>query len=274
MLSQLGRVPRRLFWDNEPGIGRRRVTEPVAVFAGTLATKVVLLPPRDPESKGLVERRNRFFETSFMPGRSFASPGDFNAQFSDWLVSANGRVVRTLKARPVDLLAVDKDAMLPLPPAVLHLGWRNHVRLGRDYYVRVDTSDYSVNPVAIGARVDVSADLDHVRVRHGGRMVAEHARVWARGMTVTDPVHVSAAAVLRQSSYQQAHQHGGARTVASGLQAPTRDWSGTSATTTARSGCRHRDRQVSRDRRGPEGCRRRHGCRGHVEADQPTSRSR
>ena len=36
--------------------------------------------------------------------------------------------------------------MLPLPPAVLHLGWRNHVRLGRDYYVRVDTNDYSVDP--------------------------------------------------------------------------------------------------------------------------------
>ena len=63
----------------------------------------------------------------------------------------------------------------PLPPAVLHLGWRNHVRLGRDYYVRVDTNDYSVDPSAIGARVDVAADLDTIRVRHGGRVVAEHA---------------------------------------------------------------------------------------------------
>ncbi len=26
----------------------------MAVFAGTLATRVVLLPPRDPESKGIV----------------------------------------------------------------------------------------------------------------------------------------------------------------------------------------------------------------------------
>jgi len=88
--------------------------------------------------------------------------------------------------------------------------------------VRVDTSDYSVNPVAIGARVDVTADLDHVRVRHGGRMVAEHVRRWARGMTVTDPAHVSAAAVLRQAyqhSAQHGYQHGGARTVASGLHA-------------------------------------------------------
>ncbi|MGA8044702.1 MAG: IS21 family transposase [Dermatophilaceae bacterium] len=202
LLSELGAVPRRMIWDNESGIGRRKLTEPAAVFAGTLATKVVLLPPRDPESKGVVERRNGWFETSFMPGRHFESPADFNDQFTQWLSGANQRTVRTTKARPVDLLETDKAAMLPLPPAVLHLGWRNHVRLGRDYYVRVDTNDYSVHPCAIGARVDVTADLEMVRVKHGGRLVAEHARRWARSMTVTDPAHVAAAAVLRRA-YQQ-----------------------------------------------------------------------
>ena len=212
LLTQLGRVPRRLIWDNEPGIGRGKPTEPVAVFAGTLATKIVLLPPKDPESKGVVERRNGFFETSFMPGRHFESPADFNHQFTDWLTTANTRLVRTLKARPVDLVEVDRAAMLPLPPAVLHLGWRNHVRLGRDYYVRVDTNDYSVDPRAVGARVDVTADLDAVRVRHGGRLVAEHPRRWARGMTVTDPAHVNAAAALRH-----AYQHPITRPGAAGL---------------------------------------------------------
>ena len=110
--------------------------------------------------------------------------------------------MRTIKARPTELLAADKEAMLALPPAVLHRGWRNHVRLGRDYYVRVDTNDYSVHPRAIGARVDVAADLDVVRVRHGGQLVAEHPRRWARSMTITDPAHVTAAAGLRH-----AYQH-------------------------------------------------------------------
>ena len=72
----------------------------------------------------MVERRNGFFETSFMPGRDFASPADFNAQFGDWLTSANARVVRTIKARPVDLLDADRAAMLPLPPVPLTSGWR------------------------------------------------------------------------------------------------------------------------------------------------------
>ncbi len=43
-----------------------------------------------------------------MPGRVFASPADFNDQFTTWLGTANARAVRTIKARPVDLVEVDK----------------------------------------------------------------------------------------------------------------------------------------------------------------------
>jgi hypothetical protein len=205
LIQQLGRVPRRLIWDNEPGIGRgQRRAEGVGSFMGTLATKLVLLPPRDPESKGVVERRNGWFETSFMPGRAFTSPADFNAQFTDWLSKANARVVRTIKAAPLDLVDADRAAMLALPPIPLHLGWRNKIRLGRDYYVRLDTNDYSVDPAVIGRMVDVAADLERVRVRAEGRIVAEHARVWARGTTITDPAHVQTAAWLRKQ-FQQPH---------------------------------------------------------------------
>ncbi|MDT0182146.1 IS21 family transposase [Microbacterium sp. ARD31] len=203
LIEQLGRVPRRLIWDNETGIGRgRRHADGVDAFMGTLATKLVLLPPRDPESKGIVERRNGWFETSFMPGRSFTSPADFNEQFTDWLGVANQRRVRTLAASPISLLPADLAAMLPLPPIPLHLGWRNRIRLGRDYYVRIDTNDYSVDPRAIGRIVDVTADLDRVRVRLDGRIIADHTRVWARGMVITDPAHREAAAVLRREFQQ------------------------------------------------------------------------
>ena len=203
LLTQLGAVPRRLIWDNESGIGRgKRHAEGVGAFAGTLATTLQRLKAYDPESKGVVERRNGFFETSFMPGRDFTSPADFTAQFTTWLATANARVVRTLKARPVDLLTRDKAAMLPLPPVAPAVGWVNRVRLGRDYYVRVDSCDYSVDPAVIGAFVDVTADLNRVQVHHQGRLVASHARVWARGMTVTDPAHVAAAKVLREQFQQ------------------------------------------------------------------------
>ncbi|MGD9999792.1 MAG: IS21 family transposase [Acidimicrobiia bacterium] len=151
LIERFGRGPRRLIWDNEGGIGRRgRLAAGVAEFAGTLATRVHQLRPHDPESKGVVERRNGFFETSFMPGRSFTSPADFNSQFADWLERANRRVVRTIQARPIDLVDADRAAMLALPSIPPTVGWSNTIRLGRDYYVRVDTNDYSVDPTAIG----------------------------------------------------------------------------------------------------------------------------
>ena len=115
--SQLGAVPRRLIWDNESGIGRRnRFADGVTGFCGTLATKIHQLKVRDPESKGIVERANGYFETSFLPGRGFESPDDFNTQMRLWLPQANQRTVRALKARRADLLTADAAAMLTLPP--------------------------------------------------------------------------------------------------------------------------------------------------------------
>jgi hypothetical protein len=149
-----------------------------------------------------VERRNGYFETSFLPGRSFASPMDFNAQFTGWLERANSRVVRTIKARPSDRIEADRAAMLPLPAIPPPLGWCHQVRLGRDYYIRLDASDYSVDPAVIGRLVDITADLDRVQVRAGGHVVADHARAWARGSTITDPAHVETARQLRQEFRQ------------------------------------------------------------------------
>jgi hypothetical protein len=110
-------VPHRLIWDNEAGIGRRNnLAHGVPGFCAMLATKLVQLKPFDPESKGIVERANGFLETSFLPGRSFASPTDFNTQLRQWLPKANSRTVRALQAKWMTLIEADRDRMLPLPP--------------------------------------------------------------------------------------------------------------------------------------------------------------
>lgn len=199
LIDQIGRVTKTLVWDREAAIGGTgKVTVPAAAFAGTLATRIRLAPPRDPEFKGIVERNNGFFETSFLPGRSFTSPADFNAQLADWLVRANNRTMRAIEGRPCDLLETDYQAMTPLPPVEPAVGLRCRVRLARDYYVRVDTVDYSVDPRFVGRFVDVAASSTTVTVLCAGHVVAEHTRSWARRGVVTDPAHVAAAAVLRR----------------------------------------------------------------------------
>lgn len=196
--QQLGSVPRRLVWDNEAGIGRGgKPAEGVTEFLGTLATRLTQTRPYDPESKGVVERANQFLETSFLPGRTFADPEDFNVQMIDWLPRANRREVRAL-GRPVDRLAADRAAMLALPPIPPRVGHVWSGRLGRDYYVRIASNDYSVDPSVIGQPIEVHADLSWVRAHAGGRLVAEHARSWGTWATITDPAHRATAAVLRE----------------------------------------------------------------------------
>ena len=62
----------------------------------------MLLKACGPESTGIVERANGYLETSSMPGRRFASPADFNAQFTDWLTVANTWHVHRIDARRVN----------------------------------------------------------------------------------------------------------------------------------------------------------------------------
>jgi transposase len=68
--------------------------------------------------------------------------------------------------------------------------------------VRLDGNDYSVHPVAVGRRIEVTADLEHVRAWCGGTLVADHARVWAKHQTIADPGHVEAAKQLRRKRFE------------------------------------------------------------------------
>jgi transposase len=204
LLESWGATPRTLVWDGEGAIGswksgRPLLTPATQAFRGVLGVAVTLCRPADPEAKGLVERANGYLETSFLPGRAFTSPGDFNQQLGEWLVRANGRVHRTIDARPVERWEADRAAMLSLPPVPPTVGWRRSLRLPRDHYVRVDANDYSVDPAVVGRRVDVVADLDRVRVFCAGRSVATHERCWAHGQTITDPAHRDAAQALRKA---------------------------------------------------------------------------
>ncbi len=146
-------------------------------------------------------------ETSFLPGRTFTGPIDFNTQLAHWLPVANARTVRRIGARPVDRVVVDQAAMLPLPPLAPSVGFSTRVRLPRDYYVRVAGNDYSVDPAVIGRKVEVHADLASVTVTCDARTVAAHARCWATEQTLSDAEHVSTAKRLREQLTGSARRH-------------------------------------------------------------------
>jgi transposase len=203
LIEALGAVPRTLVWDGEGAVGRWRAGRPeltreCQAFRGTLGVKVIICRPADPEAKGLLERAHDWLERSFLPGRSFAGPADFNAQLAGWLATANTRTKRVLGCAPADRITADRAAMLTVPPVAPATGWRFSARLARDYYIRLDSNDYSVHPAVIGRRIEVTADLARVRVLCDGKVVADHQRLWARHQTITDPAHLAAARALRK----------------------------------------------------------------------------
>jgi transposase len=203
LISALGAVPRVLVWDGEGAIGRWRagrveLTQECQAFRGTLGAKVLVCKPADPEAKGLIERAHDYLERSFLPGRTFTGPADFNTQLQAWLALVNTRRRRALGCAPTDRITADRAAMLTLPPVAPATGWRSSTRLARDHYVRLDSNDYSIHPAVIGRRIEVVADLHRVRALCEGRLVADHDRVWAWHQTISAPEHVAAARTLRR----------------------------------------------------------------------------
>jgi transposase len=202
-LVDLAGVPRSGVYDQEGAIGRWRrgrqeLTPAFSAFRGSLGMGAILCAPGDPEAKGLVERANGYLETSFLPGRRFASPVDFDRQLADWLVLANGRHHRRIGCRPIDRVAEDRAAMLRLPPVLPDPAFRTTTRVARDHWVRVLGSDYSVQPRAIGRRVEVRADLAKVVITCAGDVVGRHERSLVRHRTITDPAHEVSRLFLRE----------------------------------------------------------------------------
>ena len=204
--EQLGGVPRTIVWDGEGCIGQWRrgkqvFTDDFHVFRGTFGAGARLCKPNDPEAKGANERSNGYYETSFLPGRRFEDVDDFNSQLTAWLKRANRRVHATTRRVPAEAIYEDRGSMLAFPPVMPDPSFRYRTRLGRDFYVRVDVNDYSVNPRYIGRFVDVRADLESVVVTCGGIEVARHRRCLAKHQSLLDAAH---AMTLRKIRAEQA----------------------------------------------------------------------
>jgi transposase len=198
-LWSLGGLPATLVWDREGALhaGGGRPSDALAAFCGQLRTGWQLCEAGDPEAKGAVERLQGYAETNFEPGRSFANERDFQLQLDGWFEHANARMHRTLRCRPVDRLAEEREAMTPLPIAPPDVDRRWVTRVAADPHVRVDTNDYSLDPNLVGRRVEVRITQTEVLAvaLDSGELGCRHQRSFAKHRTITALEH---ARVLRE----------------------------------------------------------------------------
>jgi len=192
-LWQLGALPVTLVWDRQSGLHAcgGRPTEEFAGFCGVLKVDWHFCAPRDPQAKGAVERLQGYAETNFEPGRVFANEIDFQHQLDAWFERVNGRTHKTLRARPVDRLADERESMTPLPEIGPDTDRRWVLRVAPDPYLRFDTCDYSLDPGLVGRRVEARvSDREVLAVAlDTGELACRHERSFARHRTITALEH-------------------------------------------------------------------------------------
>jgi len=143
-------------------------------------------------------------ETSFESGRSFANELDFQGQLDGWFDGrANVRLHRSLRERPVDRLARERELLRGLPEPGLDLDRRLVLRVPPQPYVRVDRNDYSLYPLLVGRRVEVRVSQREIVAvaLDTGELACSHRRVFAAGQELTDPAHAQTLERLRRGRY-------------------------------------------------------------------------
>lgn len=206
-LWRLGGLPQTLVWDRQAGIHAHggRPTEEFAALCGQLRVDWRFCEPADPQAKGAVERLQGYAETNFEPGRVFANETDFQDQLDAWFMKVNARTHKTLRARPVDRLADELEAMASLPAAP-DTDRRWVIRVPPDPYVRFDACDYSLDPGLVGRRVEIRVgEREVIAVAlDTGELACRHPRSFAKHRTITALEHARTLRAGRQAPAETA----------------------------------------------------------------------
>jgi transposase len=199
-LEKLGALPKRVVWDREGAIAPKgRPTEPFLAFCGSLALGWIILDPGDCQAKGALERSHRFLHGNFEAGRRFANRLDFQDQLDRWCERINQRKHRSTRAVVCERLAAERERMRALPEPLPDTDRRWVVRVPPQPYLRFDRNDYSLDPRLVGWRVEVRASQAEVAAvaLDTGELACRHRRLFAGGLTFTDPAHQRALEELR-----------------------------------------------------------------------------
>jgi transposase len=178
-----GGVPARLVCDNlKTGVTRPDLYDPqinraygeLATFYGTLIDPARARKPKD---KPRVERPMPYIRDSFFAGRDFASLTRMQAEALGWATEVYG----AHKHRGLDgqtpasvFVAVEKSALMPLPPRPFESVVYTVGRVAPDCHVKSGKALYSVPWRLIGQQLIVRTAGDVVQIFHDDAVVATH----------------------------------------------------------------------------------------------------
>ena len=182
-LQYFGGVAQRVMIDNTHvvvlrGTGAEMIPVPeMEAFAERFGFRFLAHEKGDANRSAHVERAFWYIETNFLAGRTFTDWNDLNQQARHWCDQSNGRYRRHLKARPVELYAVERIHLRPLPLWIPEPYQILHRTVDVEGYVTDDTNRYSVPSDWIGRPVQVRKTQDRLEIETGREPTVVHPRV-------------------------------------------------------------------------------------------------
>jgi transposase len=184
----LGGVPRECVYDNLRSVVARRERDVVTwnprfvQLRGHYAFHATACTPETPREKGSVEGAVRHTKTGFWPARRFCSLAELDETYADWRDRiALPRRHATGRHIVAERLAVEREALRPLPPIAFDAAGRRSSRVPLDGYLRHAGSFYRAPEALVHQRVELRFDRDSVWIEHRGQTVASYPRSYEAG---------------------------------------------------------------------------------------------
>ncbi len=184
MFNELGGVPKKLTSDNPKCFATvASKFEPILNpaferFCSHYGVIAELLPPRDPEKKGKVERIVPYVRRLYEAHGAFKSLEESQRYIDKKMVLANERKHGTTKMRPVDVFLQTEASVLSELPSMAYTIEEYHMgKVRKDGHVRFRNKYYSVGEDYIGQEVFVIGSSDIVEIFYKGNLLETHSRV-------------------------------------------------------------------------------------------------
>jgi transposase len=160
------------------GTGQRMVPVPeMEAFARRFGFRWKAHEIGDANRKAHVERSFHHFEINFLAGRSFEDFHDLNQQARQWCERKNSSYKRHLRAKPIELFALERTRLRPLPAYIPEPYRIHHRTVSVEGYVSIDTHQYSVPPDWIGRQVQVRETQETIQIQTARSEPVIHQRV-------------------------------------------------------------------------------------------------
>ena len=184
MFNELGGVPKKLTSDNPKCFATvASKFEPILNpaferFCSHYGVIAELLPPRDPEKKGKVERIVPYVRRLYEAHGEFKSIEDSQRYIDKKMTLANERKHGTTKQRPIDVfLQTEALTLNDLPKLAYKIEEYHMGKVRKDGHVRFRNKYYSVGEDYIGKQVFVIGSMDTVEIFFLGNLIETHHRV-------------------------------------------------------------------------------------------------